>query len=81
MRECGLTRSCDGTRTRLCGAKEFGNGACVLRETGLHGSEGAAIGLASVIDAIRKNPGECLTEACVLAFGAFLFGYRMANGN
>lgn len=37
--------------------------------------------LASVIDTIRKNPGEYLTEACVLALGAFLFGYRMANGN
>ncbi|WP_437952086.1 hypothetical protein WME98_16035 [Sorangium sp. So ce296] len=34
-----------------------------------------------MIDTIRKNPGECLTEACVLALGAFLFGYRMANGN
>lgn len=35
--------------------------------------------LATEIDKIRANPGEYLTEACVLALGAFLFGYRVTN--
>ncbi|WP_157907236.1 hypothetical protein [Sorangium cellulosum] len=39
------------------------------------------MGLVNVIDAIRRDPGEYLTEACVLALGAFLFGYRMVNEN
>ena len=31
------------------------------------------------IEKIRENPGEHLTEACVLSLGAFLAGYRLTD--